>query len=162
MPRRCDNYWGPCVLRRAVAFQQPSSSTITANAHVLLATLLYYAGRPEEGLERIRKAMLINPHYPFNYTFHLGQAYFILERYPEAIDAFRQAIDSNPASERTHVWLAAALARSGKLDEARWEADQVRILNPEFSLQRIRASHPFAEPEDLERFIESLRLAGLP
>ena len=86
MTWRSDNYRGPWVLRRAVTFQQPSSSTITANAHVLLATLLYYAGRPEEGLERIRKAMLINPHYPFNYTVHPGQAYFTLERHPEAID----------------------------------------------------------------------------
>lgn len=43
-----------------------------ANAHVLLVTLLYYAGRPEEGLARIRKAMQINPHHPFSYTFHLG------------------------------------------------------------------------------------------
>lgn len=115
MARRSDSYRCLRVLRRAVQFQQPSSSTITANAHVLLATLLYYAGRPEEGLERIRKAMLIYSHYPFNYTLHPGQAYFTLERHPEAIDAFRQAIDRNPASERIHVWLAAALARSGKL-----------------------------------------------
>ena len=59
------------------------------------------------------------------------------------------------------MWLAAACARSGKLEEAGWEADQVLILNPEFSLQRIRASHPFAAPEVLKRFIGGLRLAGL-
>jgi adenylate cyclase len=70
-----------------------------ANAHVLLATLLYYAGRPEEGLERIKKAILINPHHPYNYTFHLGQAYYILRRYNEAIEAFQRGLDSNPASD---------------------------------------------------------------
>jgi len=84
-----------------------------ANAHVLLATLLYYAGRPEEGLERIKKAMLLNPHHPYNYTFHLGQAYYILRRYDEAIETFQQGLASNPASERLHVWLAAAYAQAG-------------------------------------------------
>ena len=132
-----------------------------ANAHVLLATLLYYAGRPEEGLERIKKAMLINPHHPFNYTFHMGQAYFILERYAEAIDAFVKSIDSNPASERIHVWLAAAYAQSGAIDEAEWEADQVLTLNPDFSLQRMEKSLPFKDAEDLKHFTDGLRKAGL-
>ena len=132
-----------------------------ANAHVLLATLLYYAGRPEEGLERIKKAMLINPHHPFNYTFHLGQAYFILERYAEAIAAFVKSIDSNPASERIHVWLAAAYAQAGAIDEAEWEADQVLTLNPDFSLQRMEKSLPFKDAKDLRHFTDGLRMAGL-
>jgi tetratricopeptide (TPR) repeat protein len=71
-----------------------------ANAHVLLASLLYFAGRPEEGLKRILKAIEINPHHPFNYTFPLGQAYFTLHRYRDAIAALRKALESNPGSER--------------------------------------------------------------
>ena len=132
-----------------------------ANAQVLLASLLYFAGRPEEGLEKILKAMKINPHHPFNYTFHLGQAYFTLHRYQEAIDALREALESNPASERIHVWLAAALARAGAMDDARWEATQVRILNSEFSLQRMQQSLPFSNPADRQHVIDSLRMAGL-
>jgi len=113
-----------------------------ANAHVLLATLLYYAGRPEEGLERIKKAMLLNPHHPYNYTFHLGQAYYILRRYDEAIETFQQGLASNPASERLHVWLAAAYAQAGISDEAEWQADQILTLNPEFSIERMGRHSP--------------------
>jgi len=131
-----------------------------ANAHVLLATLLYFAGRPEEGLEKMLKAMQIHPHHPFNYTFHLGQAYFILHRYDEAIAALRKASDSNPASERVHVWLAASLARNRNPDDAQWEATQVRTLNPEFSMQRMSESLPFKNPNDREYFLDSLRMAG--
>ncbi len=133
-----------------------------ANAHVLLATLLYYAGRPQEGLERIQKAMRINPHHPYNYTFHLGQAYFILERYREAIKAFKQGIANNPASERLHVWLAAAYARVGDMEEAEWEVDQILMLNPEFSIQRMQQALPFKDPVHLERLVDGLRTAGLP
>ena len=132
-----------------------------ANAHVLLATLLYYAGRPEEGLERIQKAMRLNPHHPYNYTFHLGQALYILGRYSEAIEAFNKGIASNPASERLHLWLAAAYAQSGDIDEAEWEAHQVLTLNPEFSLHRMQQAFPFKDSTDREHFLVGLRKAGL-
>ena len=132
-----------------------------ANAYVLLATLLYYAGRPEEGLARIQQAMQINPHHPYNYHFHLGQAYFVLHRYREAIDALNHGLSSYPASERMRVWLAAALAQSGDIEEAKWEAEQIVSVNPDFSIQRMIQSFPFSNPADLENFIAGLRLAGL-
>ena len=133
-----------------------------ANAHVLLATLLYYAGRPEEGLERIKKAIRLNPHHPYNYTFHLGQAYYILRRYDEAIETFQQGLASNPASERLHVWLAAAYAQAGISDEAEWQADQILTLNPEFSIERMGEAFPFKDKADLEHFEAGLIEAGLP
>jgi TolB-like protein/DNA-binding winged helix-turn-helix (wHTH) protein/Flp pilus assembly protein TadD len=131
-----------------------------ANAHVLLATLLYYTGQPQEGLELILKAMQLNPHHPYNYPFHLGQAYFILQRYSEACTAFEAGLQSNPSAERLHVWLAAAYARAGRREDASWEAEQVLTLNPEFSLQRMQQSFPFQDPADLVRFLDGLRMAG--
>ena len=132
-----------------------------ANGRVLLATLLYYAGRPEEGLARIQEAMQINPHHPYNYHFHLGQAYFVLHRYPKAIDAFNLGLSSNPASERMRVWLAAALAQSGAIDAAKWEGEQIMAANPDFSLHRMTQAFPFNNPADMEHFLAGLRVAGL-
>jgi TolB-like protein/DNA-binding winged helix-turn-helix (wHTH) protein/Flp pilus assembly protein TadD len=132
-----------------------------ANGHVLLATLLYYAGRPQEGLANILKAMQINPHHPYNYHFHLGQAYFVLHRYREAIDALNEGLSSNPASERMRVWLVAALAHAGDTETARWEAEQVMAVDADFSVQRMARAFPFKNPVDIEHFVEGLRLAGL-
>jgi len=132
-----------------------------ANGHVLLATLLYYAGRPEEGLARIQQAMQINPHHPYNYHFHLGQAYFVLHRYREAIDTFNRGLSSNPGSERMRVWLAAALAQSGDIEAAKWEGEQIMAANRAFSIQRMTQAFPFSNPADMEHFIDGLRLAGL-
>jgi len=132
-----------------------------ANGYVLLATLLYYAGRPEEGLARIREAMQINPHHPYNYHFHLGQAYFVLHRYSEAIAAFNLGLSSNPASERMRVWLAAALAHSGDIEAAKWEGEQIMMADADFSLQRVSQAFPFKNPADTEHFLAGLRLAGL-
>jgi adenylate cyclase len=132
-----------------------------ANAYILLATLLYYAGRPEEGLARIKQAMAINPHHPYNYHFHLGQAYFVLHRYKEAIDAFNIGLSSYPASERMRVWLAAALAQSGNIEDAKWESEQIKADDPDFSIKRMSESFPFNNPADMDNFISGLRKAGL-
>ena len=132
-----------------------------ANNRVLLATLLYYAGRPEVGLERIKEAMQINPHHPYNYHFHLGQAYFVLRQYDEAINTFQRGIASNPASERLHVWLAASYAQSGDLDSAAWEADNILASNPDFSVARMQQAFPFKDPAEIKHFVDGLRLAGL-
>ena len=131
-----------------------------ANAKVLLASLLYYAGRPVVGLESIKQAMKINPHHPYNYHFHLGQAYFVLRQYDAAIDAFQQGLASNPAAERLRVWLAAAYAQSGDIDSANWEAEQVLSSNPDFSVVRMEESFHFKDPSELRHFTDGLRLAG--
>jgi adenylate cyclase len=132
-----------------------------ANGHVLLATLLYYTGRPEEGMERIKLAMRLNPHHPHNYPFHLGQAYFILKRYDEAIEVFKKGLEMNQSSERMHVWLAATYAQAGRIPDAEWEISQVKESNPSFSLSRISEAFPFKNPADSDHFLEGLRKAGL-
>lgn len=131
-----------------------------ANAHVFLATLLYYAGRPVESIERLKTAMRLNPHHPFNYFFHLGQAYFVLRQYDEAIEALKAGLESNPASERLHVWLAASYANAGQQDDAAWEVEQVLSLNPGFSLRAIADAFPFKEEKDEANFMAGLRKAG--
>jgi adenylate cyclase len=133
-----------------------------ANAYVLLGTLQYRTGALEEGLTQIKMAMRLNPHHPYNYPFHLGQAYYMLGQFPNAIQAFEQGLASNPSSERLHVWLAAAYLRAGRADDARWEAEQVLTLNPTFLLDRIEGTLPFDNLMDHERFLNNLRTAGLP
>ncbi len=131
-----------------------------ANGHVLVASLLYYTGRPEESIVPLRKAMRLNPHYPFNFNFHLGQAYFVLRKYDDAIKAFQAGIAKNPSAERLHVWLAASLAHAGRIEDAKWEAEQVLAQNPNFSLAAVAKVFPFKNKADADHFLEGLRKAG--
>jgi len=132
-----------------------------ANGHVLHATLLYYTGHPQEGLLKIQRAIRLNPHHPFNYPFHLGQAYFILHRYSEAIHAFKTGLASNPSSERLRVWLAASYAQNGQLEDAQWQMDQIKLVNPGIKLENQIRAFPFKQPSDLGSFIDGLKMAGL-
>lgn len=131
-----------------------------ANAHILLATILYYSGHAEEGLRLARRASRLDPQHPSNYPFHEGQALFVLKRYPEAIDAFRDGLRQNPTSERLRMWLAAAYARAGLEGEADWEVPQVLADDPDFSLQRVAGIFPFQDPAELQHFLAALEAAG--
>jgi len=104
--------------------------------------------------------MRINPHHPYNYHFHLGQAYFVLRQYEKAKDAFQKGLATNPAAERLRVWLAATYAQSGDIGNASWEAEQVLASNPNFSITRMEESFHFKDPAELKHFTDGLRLAG--
>ena len=73
----------------------------------------------------------------------------------------QEGLETNLSSGRMRVWLAAADARSGRQDDANWEAGQVLALNPDFSLQCIRQAFPFNDPADRECFLDGLRIAGI-
>ncbi len=132
-----------------------------ANGLVLYATLLFHAGRPRLGLEWLREAIKINPHHPFNYQFHLGQAYFLLHQYQQALEAFQSGLDSNPGSEQLHIWMAATYALMGDIENASWQAEQVILSNPEFTVSRMEKSFPLNKPAELKKFTDGLHLAGL-
>jgi len=131
-----------------------------ANGYVLTATLLYYAGKPEEGLNMLDIASRLNPLYPSNYPFHRGQALLILKRYEEAIEAFKFGLSQNPSSQRLHVWLAATYAQIGLLDDAEWEASEILNVDPGFSPAHLESIFPFRNSEDLKIFNMALNKAG--
>jgi hypothetical protein len=57
---------------------------------------------------------------------------------------------------------AASCAMSGRLDEAQRAIARVRQLNPAFRVADIKDVTPLRRAEDLARYTEALRLAGLP
>ena len=64
-----------------------------------------------------------------------------------------------------HFWLAAALARLGRLEDAREAVRGGLELNPGFTIARLRSSAFSDNPVYLagrERAYEGMRLAGVP
>ena len=120
--------------------------------------LLTWLGRPEEGIEWIRKAMRLNPYHPERFWNHLGRAYFVARRYAEAIEAFRR-ITRPDASH--HAFLAAAHAQLGDAAAARAHATEVLTRDPAFTLATYLATLHYKQPEDLEHHRAALLEAGL-
>lgn len=122
-----------------------------------MADALVYAGRCEEAVELLIKAMRLNPYYPDWYLWYLGGAYFQNEQFKKAIETLLQM--TNPTEGRR--LLAASYAHMGHLDEAKEQARLVRQAHPQFYTDKWRTTQPFKNSKDLERLISGLRMAGL-
>lgn len=130
-----------------------------ADIWATLSDLAVLAGRVEEGLEHIRKAFRLNPFPASWYYLTLGQAQYAAGDYDAAVDTLRQDETYRTSSRR---FLAASLARLGRLDEARAEVQLFLVGNPHFTIRHWVATEPFRNTAILEHFVEGFRLAGLP
>lgn len=143
--------------RRAIQF-----SPNYADAYALLAWILNYAGQPDEALAVLETAMRLNPVIPASYSEILGEIRFSEGNYTDALVEFERALQINPTHMRARMWLVTTLAQTGSLDEARWQAVELTLLNPDFSLARLQYAFPFIDQSVRDRMLDGLRQAGLP
>ena len=91
----------------------------------------------------------------------IGFSNFLLGHDEDAVQACQSAIEMNPRFSILHLWLAAPLARLGRIDEARAAAARLLALDPAFSIGRWSAAVGIA-PTIIDEVTDALRLAGLP
>ena len=114
-------------------------------------------GDTDRAVELIQRAMRLNPFYPDWYLWHLGEAYFDMSDYDEAIRTLNKMSDKTEA----YRMLAASNALLGRMEEARRHAEQILVTHPEFTLKHWADVPPDRNPEPRERLIEGLKRAGL-
>jgi tetratricopeptide (TPR) repeat protein len=131
-----------------------------AHGYLYLSIIYRYAGRYEEAVQAIEKAIRLNPFPPNTYFRQACGAYNSVGRYEEAIEAGKKAVTLSPNDLYAHVLLAAAYSLAGRQEEARFEAKEVLRLNPKFSLAYARKISPFKNRSTLVD--DALRKAGLP
>jgi adenylate cyclase len=123
-----------------------------------------FLGRSDEASERLRNAWRLSPFDPLNFWFCTvaGLAEFVAGRYDQAIGWLRKAHRLNPRFSACNRTLAASLALAGDLEGARATAKRVLAVQPGFRVSVFASWYPLRRPGDLERFVQGLRLAGLP
>jgi adenylate cyclase len=132
-----------------------------ADGYGLLATTLNYAGKPVEAAKVMRKAMQLNPKHPAIYKVIYGEILFNKRDYQGAIENFTEALEMNPDSEECRIWLVAAYANIGDIDEARWQLEQLKVNGQDLSLKRLEKVIPYQDPEQRKYFIDGLSKAGV-
>jgi tetratricopeptide (TPR) repeat protein len=147
---------------RAIANAERALTLSPSNAHhhhIAALVLSKMGGQPERGLTLIQKAFRLNPFPPPLYLGTLGEVYFDLGRYEEAINVFQETLQRLPDFLPTHVDLAATYMAVGREAEARVHAQKVLQINPHFSANRWTAHfHPSLKAS----FHGWLLQAGLP
>ncbi|MDT8281893.1 MAG: winged helix-turn-helix domain-containing protein [Gammaproteobacteria bacterium] len=132
-----------------------------ADGYAILALIKIYQGDAEQGIKMIQQAMRLNPDYPAQYLSVLGQAYYFLGDYENAMIILREAINNNFSLLTAHIILAATLNHAGLLDEASWNVTQLHSSSPEFTTNDIPRIFPLKDEAKLQDIVRQLALAGL-
>ena len=133
-----------------------------ADGYALLALINSNLGRYEQAAEQIRKAMVINPVYTFEYPYLLGRALYGARRYEQAVEALTKALERNETGLFARLFLAASYVGLDQQDDAEWEIDQILVIDPEYTASKYESISRMAKRDDLDRFLDDLRKAGLP
>jgi DNA-binding SARP family transcriptional activator/tetratricopeptide (TPR) repeat protein len=141
---------------------------ITLNPNMALAWCFsglshFYLGEHEEALRRIRQAISLSPSDPHAFFFDMALILPSLMAGDRdgAITAGRRAIEINPLFSSSHKGYLSVLGLAGRTREAKEVLSRLMRLEPEFSVQEAILRSPMTRSEDLARYAEGLRLAGL-
>jgi TolB-like protein/tetratricopeptide (TPR) repeat protein len=133
-----------------------------AAAHGYIGQALTHAGRSEEAILHLERAIRLSPHDPQNAVFNvaLGAAHYLAGRYDEAVTFSRKAWQQRYGLTAAHRVYCASLAQAGRAGEARAALDDLKKLHPELSIAWIEKYVSYT-PAPMAKFLEGMRKAGL-
>jgi TolB-like protein/class 3 adenylate cyclase/Tfp pilus assembly protein PilF len=124
-----------------------------------------WLGEYELAIERFTRAIRLSPLDPWVAPMRAGtaHAHFFLSRYDEAASWAAMALQDNPNSQPLLRIGAASNAMAGRLDQAQKAVVRLRQLNPTLRVSNLKnVLGPYRRAEDISRYEEGLRRAGLP
>jgi adenylate cyclase len=133
-----------------------------AAAHGYLGLALALAGRSDQAITHSEEAIRMSPHDPQNAICFtaLAAAHYLTERYSEAVNFGRKAVQQRSGWAPGHRIFCASLAQAGRIDEARAALARLKELHPEMSVAWIEKYVPYT-PSQMPKFLEGMRKAGL-
>jgi len=135
-----------------------------ANAWMWRGNTRSYLGDAERAIEDLQQALRLSP---LDSTIWIAQtgmanAHFLRGRYEEALSWVSMALRQRPNSLSALRVSIAANALAGHLDMARQLVGRYRELDPDARLTKMREWWWFRGGEDVEKYLEGFRLAGMP
>jgi predicted Zn-dependent protease len=124
-----------------------------------------WLGEPESAIERFARAMRLSPLDPQAIGMQNGatHAHFFLGHYDEAASWAAMASRENPDFVPGLRIYAASNAMAGRSEQAHKAVARLRQLSPALRVSNLKdVLGPYRHAEDLSRYEEGLRRAGLP
>nr|WP_289624853.1 winged helix-turn-helix domain-containing tetratricopeptide repeat protein [Sinorhizobium sp. 7-81] len=135
-----------------------------APAWFLGGFLRVFRGETESAIENFAHAVRLSPLDPEIFRMQAGTAlaHFFAGRFDSASAWAEKALGNLPSLLIAVAVVAASHALAGRSDEARQAMQRLRALDPSLRVSNLKDWLPIHRPEDLARFADGLRLAGLP
>jgi tetratricopeptide (TPR) repeat protein len=151
---------GAALIDRALALNSNSAEAWTYGGWVKT-----FLSEPETAIERFARAMRLSPLDPRLMGMRAGTAFahFLLGRYHEAASWAAMALQDNPDFQPALRIAAASNAMAGRPEQAHKAVARLLQLNPALRVSNLKdVLSPYRRAEDLSRYEEGLRKAGLP
>jgi TolB-like protein/class 3 adenylate cyclase/tetratricopeptide (TPR) repeat protein len=123
-----------------------------------------FRGEPETAIEHLAHAMRLSPLDPSLYSMQTATAlaHFVAGRYDESVLWAEKASREDPNFLPAIRIIATSAGISGQLERAQKAAKRMLEIDPAFRVSRLADHVPLRRPDDLARYAEGLRRAGLP
>jgi adenylate cyclase len=124
-----------------------------------------WLGEPEAAIDRFARAIRLNPLDPSINGARAGisHAHYFLGRYDDSASWASIVLQDNPDFQPGLRMDAASNAMAGRLEPANQAVERLRQLNPQLCVSNLKnVLGPYRRAEDLARYQEGLRRAGLP
>jgi adenylate cyclase len=144
------------LAENALALRQDSSEVLFWAANVIS-----WSGKSEEAIPLFQKSIRLNPFAPGYYFHAFSLTYRLAGRYSEGLEQAKKAVERDPKNPITHIAMVASYILLGREEEARVAAADVLRINPNFSVEQYVRGLPLKDQLQAERYIETLRKAGL-
>lgn len=131
------------------------------NANGLFGNILYYYGRPAEAADRVRQAMRFSPTHPPWLKLLLAASCKETGQLADAASVAKEVLRMKPEDVDARLVLIESSLAAGDSAAAREFADEIRKLQPEFSVSKWAERQPYREAAVLERIVARLGEAGL-
>jgi adenylate cyclase len=151
---------GAAHIERALALNPNLAAAWSASGWVRI-----FLGEPANAIESFERAMRLSPLDPLAYIASggMGWAHLLAGRYDQAASWARKASHEQPNWAASWRFAAMAYALSDRIGEAQEAMARLREIDPGLRLSNLaRVAPPLRRPEDLARWTEGLRKAGLP
>ena len=113
-----------------------------ATAHAFIGYAKYALGHSEETEAHVQEALRISPRdiYAYQWMTFAAFAKMLLHSDEDAVAWLRRGIEANRNFPVAHLFLAAALALLGELEQARAAAQAGLVGNPSFTIRIYRTN----------------------
>ena len=141
-----------------------AASPNSSDAWVWSSPAYSYVGNGAEARRRAEQAIRLSPFDPHLFIPHtaLALALYTSGAYQEAATWGRKVIAQNPRYTAALRILAASLAASSQIEEARSVAQSLLSAEPTFRVERYCQSYAYKDPDRRETLARHFRAAGLP
>jgi len=161
------------ALVQTSSYAEPGAAMIdralTLNPNIPAAWLVggwtkMYRGEAETAIGYFARAIRFNPLDPLIARMHTGiaAAQFLAGHYREATVSAEAALRRHPDDLPLLRVAAASHALAEQMPDAKRNIERICHLNPTLRLSRVAELAPCRRPEDIARYVDGMRRAGLP